>query len=241
MTDTPLTARIDALFFGKVASPWEGKAPSAIAKTAVSGRHEINELGFVDDEQADLRHHGGLEKAIHHYATDHYAGWIDEGEIPEGTEPAAFGENIATFGITEKLVCIGDTLRLGTAVVQISQGRQPCWKVNAHTGNRKMAALFQKTRRTGWYYRVVEPGVAAAGDVITLLGRPQPDWSVERVTAARLTRRVSQADAATLSEMPELAEAWRTAFAKIAGGNRDEDTSARLTGKRKGAEESDEG
>ena len=104
-----------------------------------------------------------------------------------------------------------------------------------------MAALFQKTGRTGWYYRVLEPGVAAAGDVITLLGRPQPDWSVERVTAARLTRRVSQVDATTLSEMPELAEAWRTAFAKIADGNRDEDTSARLTGKRKSAEESDEG
>lgn len=232
-----LSARIDGLFFGTVASPWEGRAPSAIAKTALPGAHEINELGFVADEQADLRHHGGPEKAIHHYAKDHYAKWMSEGEMPDGTVPAAFGENIATLGITEELVCIGDTLRLGSAVVQISQGRQPCWKVNAHTANRKMAALFQKTGRTGWYYRVIEAGVVSVGDVITLLERPQPDWSVKRVTAARLTRRVSQEDAATLSVMPELADGWREAFRKIAGGDRNEDTSQRLTGQSASASE----
>ncbi|MFK8001330.1 MAG: MOSC domain-containing protein [Polyangiales bacterium] len=229
-TTESLSARIDGLFFGKVTTPWEGRAPSAIAKTALPGKHEINELGFVADEQADLRHHGGIEKAIHHYPADHYKDWMNEGAMPAGTRPAAFGENIATFGITEELVCIGDTLRLGSALVQISQGRQPCWKVNAHTANRTMAALFQKTGRTGWYYRVLEPGVVAVGDVIALLERPQPEWSVKRVTAARLSRRVSQEDAATLSVMPELAEGWRAAFLKMAGGDRDEDTSARLNG-----------
>ena len=231
MTDIPLTSRIDGLFFGKVTSRWEGKDPSAIGKTPVIGRHEINEFGFLADEQADLENHGGHDKAIHHYATDHYTPWITEGEIPEGSKPAVFGENIASFGMTEKLLCIGDTLRLGTAVVQISQGRQPCWKVSEHTANNKMAYLFQKTGRTGWYYRVLEPGVAGVGDTVSLLARTQPDWSVERVTAARLKRDVSEADAAILADMSELAQGWRSAFAKMANGDKDEDTSRRLNGK----------
>lgn len=95
-------------------------------------------------KQADLEHHDGHDKAIHHYATKHCQTWIVEGEIPAGTVPAAFGENIATRSITEQILCIGDKLRLGTAVVQISQGRQPCWKVSEHTKNSKMANPFKK-------------------------------------------------------------------------------------------------
>ena len=99
MIDAPLNARIDGLFFGKVTPRWKGKDPSAIGKKPVTGRHEINEFGFVADEQADLEHHGGHDKAIHHYATDHYGNWIAEGEIQAGSRPAAFGENIASFGM----------------------------------------------------------------------------------------------------------------------------------------------
>lgn len=120
MNDLNLTTRIDGLFFGKVTQRWNGKELSAIGKMPVAGRHEINEFGFVADEQADLENHGGHDKAIHHYATDHYADWIADGEVPVGTKPAAFGENIASFGMTERMLCIGDTLRLGTAVVQVS-------------------------------------------------------------------------------------------------------------------------
>ncbi len=230
MTHTSLSVRIDGLFFGKVARPWDGKDPSAIGKTSVAGHHEINEFGFVADQQADLVNHGGHDKAIHHYAADHYVDWIAEGEISDGTKPAAFGENIASSGMTEKMLCVGDTLRLGTAVVQISQGRQPCWKVSEHTENKRMAYLFQKTGRTGWYYRVLEPGTAGVGDTVSLLGRTQPNWTVERVTAARLSRRVSEADAAILADMPELADGWRTAFARMASGDKDEDTTRRLEG-----------
>lgn len=93
-----------------------------------------------------------------------------------------------------------------------------------------MAYLFQKTGRTGWYCRVLEPGVAAFGDKVTLLGRTQPNWTVERVTAARLTRQISASDAAILAIMPELADGWRKAFAKMADGDTNEDTSRRLNG-----------
>ena len=132
--------------------------------------------------------------------------------------------------MTEDSLCVGDILQLGTARVQISQGRQPCWKVSEHTGNKRMAYKFQATGRTGWYYRVLDRGEAGAGDQITLLERPQPDWSVRRVTLARLTRKVTAAEAETLAVLPELADGWRSAFAKMAGGDLTEDQSKRLEG-----------
>ncbi len=230
MTCPQLMTGIDGLFLGKVRQCWPGQAASAISKMPVTGQHRIDQLGFIEDEQADPDHHGGPDKAIHHYASDHYPNWITEGAIPPGSIPAAFGENIATIGFTENTLCIGDRFRLGSAVVQISQGRQPCWKVSEFTANPKMAYLFQKTGRTGWYYRVIEIGQAGAGDRIELIDRCQPGWTVRRVTQMRLTRKLSQRDAETLSDMPELATGWRAAFARIARGDRTEDTSRRLQG-----------
>ena len=225
-----LSARINGVYIGKVEDCWEGRPPSAIGKVPIDTSCKIDEFGFTEDAQADLENHGGHDKAIHHYPTDHYESWIRDGEIPKGTTPAAFGENISTFGLTEETLCIGDILKLGSATVQISQGRQPCWKVSEHTGNKRMAYLFQKTQRTGWYYRILEPGVAGVGDTVTLVERSQTNWTVARVTAARLTRRISQTDAAILASMPELADGWRAAFEKIASGDRKEDTGLRLTG-----------
>ncbi|HCE71373.1 MOSC domain-containing protein [Ruegeria pomeroyi] len=230
MTEPTLNARIDGIFLGSVAERWPGRPPSAIGKTAVGGCREINEFGFIGDAQADLDHHGGHDKAIHHYPSDHYPSWIAEGQIPAEAVPAAFGENIVSVGITETNICIGDRLRLGTAIVEVSQGRQPCWKVSEHTGNAKMAYLFQKTGRTGWYYRVLEPGQVSPGDQISLIERHHPEWTVETVTRARLTRRITSKDAAALAELVVLAEGWRSAFARMAAGETHEDTDARLIG-----------
>lgn len=230
MTLPDLSAEIGGIFLGKVQDRWEGKPPSAIQKDHARGSRAITTTGFSDDAQADLTVHGGEEKAIHHYALDHYLAWQSEGHMATGTVPAAFGENITTTGLTEENLCIGDILKLGTTTVQISQGRQPCWKLGHHTGNERMPYLFQKTGRTGWYYRVLETGVAAAGDRITLIERRNPEWSVLRVTRARLTRRVTREDAETLAGLSDLAPGWRQAFARMAGGDTEEDTSTRLAG-----------
>ncbi len=224
------TARIDGVFVGAVQDRWPGKPPSAIQKDPVAGAQDIGPHGFFRDAQADLAVHGGADKAIHHYAFDHYAAWQAEGLVTQGTAAAAFGENISTVGMTEDTLCIGDILRLGSATVQISQGRQPCWKLGLHTGQDKMPYLFQKTGRTGWYYRVLDGGAVAVGDTIGLIDRPQPDWTVRRVTQARLTKRIDPDDAAQLAAMPQLAEGWRAAFAKMAAGQLREDTSSRLDG-----------
>ncbi|AXT36946.1 MOSC domain-containing protein (plasmid) [Phaeobacter sp. LSS9] len=232
MMQPDLSTRIAGIFHGPIANPWADKAPTAIHKTPVHGPQQIDFDGFTRDAQADLTVHGGADKAIHHYASDHYRLWQDEAEMPLTSVPAAFGENIASLGLTEDTLCIGDILRLGTAVVQISQGRQPCWKLGHYTGNTRMPYLFQKTGRTGWYYRVLEPGTAQTGDEITLMERRQPDWTVQRVTRARLTRKVSPEDAAVLAQMEDLAAGWRAAFTRMAEGDTGEDTRARLIGAR---------
>ncbi len=230
MTLPDLSTEIGGIFLGSVQDRWEGKSPSAIQKDQVSGPQAISLMGFSGDAQADMTVHGGEEKAIHHYALDHYAAWQNEGQMAAGTKPAAFGENISTTGLTEENLCIGDILKLGTATVQISQGRQPCWKLGLHTGNDKMPYLFQKEGRTGWYYRVLETGTAATGDRIMLIERRNSDWSVLRVTRARLTRRVSSEEAEALAGLTDLAPGWRQAFARMAAGETKEDTAARLGG-----------
>ena len=228
MSHPELHACISGLFFGAAKTRWNGKPPSAIQKDRVTGSQNITFDGFPGDDQADLTVHGGVEKAIHHYAHDHYDNWQSEGHMAPNTHPAAFGENISTRGLTEDNLCIGDILKLGTAMVQISQGRQPCWKLGLHTGNEKMPYLFQKTGRTGWYYRVLETGAVASGDLIALVERRHPDWSVKRVTQARLTRGVSPSDAETLAHIEDLAPGWRAAFARMSDGVVHEDTTKRL-------------
>jgi MOSC domain-containing protein YiiM len=102
--------------------------PSAIAKQPVTGPVRVHRLGLDGDAQADLTVHGGPDKAIHHYPHDHYAFWRESlGDHPLLADYGAFGENIATDGLTEEAICIGDRWRLGTALVEVSQGRQPCF------------------------------------------------------------------------------------------------------------------
>lgn len=208
--------RVDGLFLGAVATPWPGKAPSAIAKTpAPGGAATLGETGFEGDAQADLSVHGGPDKAVHHYPTGHYAAWATE--LPEHAgafRPGGFGENIAGAGFDEASAHLGDVYRIGTAELQVSQGRQPCWKLDAHTGVTGLGARFRKTARTGWYFRVLTPGRVAVGDAVTLVARPQPDWPLRRAAAVFFDPRSEAADVAALAGLPELAAAWAAALQK---------------------------
>src|SRR3546814_4948632 len=95
--------------------------------------------------------------------------------------PGAFGENISTRGLDEDNVCLGDRFELGTALLEVSQGRQPCWKLNDRFGVPDMVRRVQSSGRTGWYYRVLRPGTARAGDPPRLDSRPHPDWPLRRL------------------------------------------------------------
>ncbi len=206
-----------ALFAGQVATPWPGKAPSAIGKSERAGRQYLTKTGFAEDFQADLEAHGGREKALHHYPADHYAAWRAELGDNARFVPGGFGENISTLGLTEADVCIGDVFALGTARVQVSQGRQPCWKLAAHTGEDRMAYLVRKTLRTGWYYRVVENGYVSAADTISLVDRAVDARSVKEVTGAFFNPRLDPDQAAMFADIEALFQGWREAFVARAG------------------------
>ena len=228
---TELRTTVSSLYVGKVEDRWPGKAPSAIGKILANGKLVVTQTGFESDHQADLKVHGGPDKALHHYAADHYAHW--QSELPEQAEkfvPGGVGENISTPGILEKDLCIGDVFSFGSARIQISQGRQPCWKLNLHIGDKQMVKLFQESGFTGWYYRVLETGSVQAGDLLELIDRPQPDWALDKVIAARFDPKLDPAIAASLSELPELADNWKEAFAKKKDKAFREDTSARISG-----------
>lgn len=205
---------------GKV-RPFRGiDEPSAIGKLPVANPIEVSHFGLAGDEQADLINHGGLDKAIHHYPADHYPFWREElGNHPLLETAGGFGENISTQGLVESEACIGDHYRLGTALVEISQGRQPCWKLGHRFGVAAVTARVVETRRSGWYYRVLEPGRVAAGDMLSLVERPLPQWSVER-TFGLLIGGDHKRDPAAVRELAGLevlARSWRKRAEQLAG------------------------
>jgi MOSC domain-containing protein YiiM len=175
----------------------------------------IDRSGVRGDEQGDTRHHGGPDKSVHHYPYDHYHRWL--GELPECAEilsqPGAFGENISASGLTEEDVCIGDIWQLGGALVQVSQGRQPCWKLNVRFRHPRMAHNVQATLRTGWYYRVLEAGTVGAGDQLRLLARPHATWSVKRLMGIFYRDPMNLDALREISELAGLSTSWR----KLAG------------------------
>jgi MOSC domain-containing protein YiiM len=167
---------------------------SGIAKQPRTGKLWIGFTGLEGDEQGDLRVHGGPDKALHHYPFEHYAAWREDlGALPLLQAPGAFGENISTQAFTEAEVCLGDRYTLGDAVLEVSQNRQPCWKLNDRFGIPDMARRVQDTGRSGWYYRVLQPGHAQAGDALALLERPYPGWPLQRLGALMYQRVLSPA------------------------------------------------
>ncbi|MET1411950.1 MOSC domain-containing protein [Roseibium sp. HPY-6] len=226
-----ITASILALYEGSPEHRWEGKAPSAIRKSRRQGPREVTPTGLAGDRQADLEAHGGPDKALHIYPSEHYEDWLEAfPQTPQTFRPGGFGENISSTGLTEENLCIGDVLEAGQVRLQISQGRQPCWKLNLHTDNPAMAASFQKSGKTGWYVRVLETGVLQEGDRLSLVERPCPEWNLRDVILARFNPRLDPAIAKTLSQLEQLAEPWRASFAKKADTKFVEDTSRRLEG-----------
>ncbi len=208
---------IDAVLAGK-ALPFRGDETSAIAKAAIESRVAITRLGLVGDEQADRSVHGGPDKALHHYPFEHYAQWqAEQPDHPKLTKSGAFGENLSTTGLTEEDVCIGDRFRCGIALVEVSQPRQPCWKQAHVMAWPMLPKMMVREAKSGWYYRVIEEGNVAAGDMMSLVDQPHPEWSVARVFRLVMHKspaRIS-ADLQTLRDLVVLENGWRTMAAEL--------------------------
>ncbi|MGH2369464.1 MAG: MOSC domain-containing protein, partial [Chloroflexota bacterium] len=144
-------------------NPMDRRWTSGIFKQPVAGPVRLGWTNLELDAQADLSVHGGPDKAVCVYAADHYAYWrtnLRRADLPYG----AFGENFTVAGMDETEVCIGDVFAVGQAQVQVSQPRQPCWKLARRWRVRDLAARVERMGYTGWYFRVLAEGIVAAGD-----------------------------------------------------------------------------
>lgn len=224
------SVRVDALLTGKAVPYTRPGSHSGIDKQPRAGLIRITEWGLSGDEQGDLRVHGGIDKAVHHYPFEHYAAWCTElGELAVLQQPGAFGENISTRGLSEATVCLGDRFELGDVLLEISQGRQPCWKLNDRFNVPDMARRVQDSGRSGWYYRVLQSGHAQAGDALTLIARPHPDWPLARLAGLLYQRVLDPAQLKPALALP-LVPSWRKLIERRLEQGAAEDWGKRIDG-----------
>ena len=147
-----------------------GPVLTSIWKAPIEGRVSLKRFNIAGDQQSDLRVHGGEFKAVYLYPSEHYSFW--RGEFPAMEMlPGTFGENLTTEGVDEREVQIGDRFRIGTALLQVSQPRMPCFKLALKFGRVDMVKRFWLSGRSGIYFSIVEEGELAAGDDIIPVSR----------------------------------------------------------------------
>lgn len=185
------------------------RVSTAIFKDPVEGTIPVRKLNLDGDRQADLIVHGGPDKAVYAYPAEHYAYW--RVKVPE--TPAtwgAFGENLTTRGVLEKDLNIGDQVRIGSALLQVSQPRMPCYKLQLKFDRDDMTRLFALSRRSGFYFSVIEEGEIKAGDEIKLVKRDEHGVSVADVNGLYFDRTINRELVKRALEVPALTSESRS-------------------------------
>jgi len=191
----------------------KGAFRSAITcKKPHAGPVFVTHAGIAGDEHGNKIHHGGPDQALHLYPFDHYAAWCRERPelAPHLAAPGAFGENLSTRDMTESTACLGDIYRCGTARLQISRTRHPCWRLNVRFGDPRMAYRVQESGRMGWYLRVLEEGSLSAGDALVLEHRPHADWPLARLIQVLFGDPLNFPLLEAMAALPELAGSSKT-------------------------------
>lgn len=227
-----MSIRLDHLLLGPVAPLGDQGLPSGIDKQATHRPVWLGSDGFEGDAQGDRNHHGGPDKAVHHYPAQHYDLWRQElGPLAVLDRPGAFGENLSTQGLDESSVAVGDIFRLGGALIEVSQGRQPCHKLNLRFATPDMAQRVQTSGRTGWYYRVLQAGRVRAGDSLILIERRRPEWTLHRLWRILYIDPLNRPELAEMATLPDLPESWRGYARRRLETRQVEDWTKRLTGR----------
>ena len=184
--------------------PWR----TGFWKSPVDGPVWLGRTNLVGDGQANLKVHGGPDKAVLGYAASHYPHWRSELGMPD-LKYGAFAENFDFSLLDESSVCLGDVYAIGDARVEVSQPRQPCKNITHRWKLPGLTERVEETGRHGWYMRVLAEGEVEAGDQVSLLDRPCPEWTVTRAFQAMRFRGTNRTEAVRLREVPALSEAWR--------------------------------
>ncbi len=209
------------IYVGKTES-YTSLEPSAIVKRPTTQALYLSTFTFEGDEQADPKHHGGIDRAVCHYPYEHYAYW--QTRFPNNSDfqkAPAFGENLSTVGLTEENAFMGDIYQLGEAIIQISQPRSPCYKLNDHRREAKLSKIMQETTYCGWLYRVIKEGKVPQNSPLTLLSRPG-NLSVKEALSIAFLEEFSEKRTLLLLSSPGLSTSWvRTMQNRLLTGKRE--------------------
>lgn len=193
---------------------------TAINKHLVEQDIELSPLGLTSNECADLKHHGGIDRALHQYPQEHYAYWHQRYPGSEKKwQAAGMGENISSLGMTEDNVYIGDQYQLGSSVIEVSQPRSPCFKLNNQWGVEDISLAMQNSGRCGWLYRVIQPGLINEGAQLTLLKRVKGSLSIQEVCHLFFHQPLEKQGLEQLIALESLSQGWRdTASRRLTTG-----------------------
>jgi len=220
-----ILSQIDDLLIGQPKVFHADGTMSAMARTPVDRPVFLSKHGFVGDQVADPTVHGGADKAVHFYPAEHYPKWIAHFAAEDFVHPlldqaGAFGENISACGLQEDNVRIGDQFRLGRAIVEVAQGRQPCWKLDHHFGVHGLSGAVISSGRCGGYFRVIEEGEVAPGDRIEQVHAAEHEWTIARsfhlLIGGGHRAKGATSELRALAALETMAESWRTRAAKLA-------------------------
>lgn len=215
---TLLTGRVKELGEVGATNPMDRPWTTGMFKEPVSGNIWLSRTGLSGDETGDTKNHGGPEKAVFAYPSEHYVYWQSRPGL-EAMSVGAHGENLSLENVTEEDVCIGDVYQFCDAVIQVSQPRQPCWKPARRFRVKDLALQIQETGRTGWYFRVLQEGLVRSGGSLVLLERTSPRWTIAVCNRVMHRETSNRELAAELAALPYLAVNWKSTLERrLAGG-----------------------
>lgn len=191
---------------------WKGKTVSTgIFKEPVKERVMVRSLNLDGDGQADLTVHGGLDKAVYVYSLEHYDYWRSELSDTELT-PGIFGENFTVAGFREAELNIGDRFQVGNVKLMVTQPRLPCYKLGIRFGRADMVKRFLSSRRTGFYFRVLQEGEVGVGDTLELVSRDDHNITVADITQLYVREQDNPELLRRAAQLEALPESWRDYF-----------------------------
>ena len=214
------------IYCGKVAERYG--IETAIDKQPVNTSLYLSFGGLAGDECADKLHHGGLERALHQYPAEHYAYWQEKYNTDNAWQAAGMGENISSIGMTEQTVYLGDRYQWGEAIIEVSQPRSPCFKLNKRWGIENLSVDMQDVSRSGWLYRVIQPGMVSVNEPLELIDRVANAMTITAVCETFFGDPLNNEKLLILKKQSRLSDSWMEKIVRRLASNEVENWNFRL-------------